>query len=690
MGSGVPSGASLPGDGQQAVPTSIILSSLSPLADAADVPAGASLAADASPPSSICDDPPAGTTNINTGGLEVVRLLNGKLKLPAPKRLSNKFSERQIAMREKAADVGLRFASSPGVRKARLDTPVFIKLFTTLVHRESGFEPRAVSPVGARGLGQLMPSTARALGVKDSFAPDENLVGAATYLTDMLDKFGSPELALAAYNAGPGAVEKYRGIPPYRETRQYVADIFHEILREPHPLYVTARVAQPDEQPNVDVLLTALAVDEPVPAEKDAFATVLKETPRRAQANTMIQLAAYAGTPETATVQKASFKLAQASAILPRQEPEKKPEKDADGTPASATDDKPLKATPAPPDLSTLPEPRVFVGELSKAQQALRDTAVDIALAHAKASGVENAGLSEEAFAALFVALIRRESSFNDRAVSLEGAKGLGQLKPETLRDLGVKDPFSARENLEASATHFVGLLDEFRSPALALAAYNAGAVAVQEKGALPDDLKTRQFIADVLHDIRQDPLPDFVVARLDKRPLDKQPLEKQPDVLVATAAHAMQQTVASELARRSLDKTEPEPRQASGAVSKQSAKLPVVTPLVKRPALAATMSPIAFSDWVTGKLTFGKLVAAVTFAFLVTGFCSLIADLSGGRRASPDRKQASPSDEGHRPDAVEGTAPLALVTPDSGQDAAEQHKNGLQLPVLEESKVAA
>ena len=428
------------------------------------------------------------------------------------------------------------------------------------------------------------------------------------------------------------------------------------------------------------------------PAEKDAFATVLKETPRRAQANTMIQLAAYAGTPETATVQKASFKLAQASAILPRQEPEKKPEKDADGTPASATEGKPLKATPAPPDLSTLPEPRVFVGELSKAQQALRDTAVDIALAHAKASGVENAGLSEEAFAALFVALIRRESSFNDRAVSLEGAKGLGQLKPETLRDLGVKDPFSARENLEASATHFVSLLDEFRSPALALAAYNAGAVAVQEKGALPDDLKTRQFIADVLHDIRQDPLPDFVVARLDKRPLDKQPAEKQPDVLVVTAAHAMQQTVASELARRSLGKTEPEPepRQASGVVSKQSAKLPVVTPLVKRPALAATMSPIAFSDWVTGKLTFGKLVAAVTFAFLVTGFCSLIADLSGGRRASPDRKQASPAGEDHRPDAVEGTAPLALVTPDSGQGAAEQPKNGPQLPVLEESKVAA
>lgn len=678
MGSGVLTGASLPGDSQQAVPTAIIPSSLSPLADASDVPTGASLAADASPPSS-CDDPPVGTTNINTGGLEVVRLLNGKLRLPAPKRLSNKFSDQQIALREKTADVGLRFANAPGVRKAKLDTPVFIKLFTTLVHRESGFEPRAVSPVGARGLGQLMPSTARALGVKDSFAPDENLVGAATYLTDMLDKFGSPELALAAYNAGPGAVEKYRGIPPYRETRQYVADIFYEILREPHPLYVTARVAQPDEQPNVDVLLTALAVEETAPAEKDPFATVLKATPRQAEASTMIQLAAYASTPETATIQKASFDLALGPASLPKQEPEQNQENDTDGTPASDTEDELLKATPALPDLSTLPEPRVFVGELSKAQQALRDTAVDIALAQAKASGVESAGLSEEAFVTLFVALIRRESSFNSRAVSLEGAKGLGQLKPETLRDLGVKDPFSAKENLHASAKHFIRLLDEFRAPALALAAYNAGADDVRKKGALPDDLKTRQFIADVLHDIKQDPLPDFVVARLDK----------QPGVLATSDTYTIWQDGVSELARRSLVKSGA--RQASAVVSKQLMKLPVVTPLVQRPAPAATISPVAFYDWFTGKLTLEKLIATMSFFFLLTGFCCLFVFLSERRRrASLDRKQAPPSAGDRHPDPVESTASLALVTPDGVQDATAQQENASQLPVPGRSKAAA
>lgn len=96
------------------------------------------------------------------------------------------------------------------------------RLVTALVAAESAFQPRVVSPAGARGLGQLMPGTAAMLGVTDAFDPRQNLAGTVTYLERQLRRFGSPRLALAAYNAGPGAVQKYGGVPPYRETQAYV------------------------------------------------------------------------------------------------------------------------------------------------------------------------------------------------------------------------------------------------------------------------------------------------------------------------------------------------------------------------------------------------------------------------------------------------------------------------------------
>jgi soluble lytic murein transglycosylase-like protein len=97
-------------------------------------------------------------------------------------------------------------------------------LFLRLVRQESNFHPAAVSSKGAIGLAQLMPGTARLLRV-NPHDPRQNLEGGARYLSMQYRKFGDWRLALAAYNAGPGAVEKYRGVPPYAETQQYVRKI---------------------------------------------------------------------------------------------------------------------------------------------------------------------------------------------------------------------------------------------------------------------------------------------------------------------------------------------------------------------------------------------------------------------------------------------------------------------------------
>jgi len=124
------------------------------------------------------------------------------------------------------ADV-LRMVGEVGV-KHRLDPD----LIASVVAAESGFNQRAVSRTGARGLMQLMPGTANQLGVDDSFRADQNLAGGTQYLDALLTQYhDNLQLALAAYNAGPGAVAKYRGIPPYTETRRYVARVIRDFNR---------------------------------------------------------------------------------------------------------------------------------------------------------------------------------------------------------------------------------------------------------------------------------------------------------------------------------------------------------------------------------------------------------------------------------------------------------------------------
>lgn len=142
-----------------------------------------------------------------------------------------------------------------------------VNLFHALISQESGWNPNARSPVGAIGFGQLMPGTARGLGV-DPHDPRQNLLGAARYLKRQLDAFGEPRLALAAYNAGPGAVQKYGGVPPYAETQRYVRSVMR--MAGETPSIATTPVPSPSTKQPRD--LTAPPVFPGQPPVSDAGA----------------------------------------------------------------------------------------------------------------------------------------------------------------------------------------------------------------------------------------------------------------------------------------------------------------------------------------------------------------------------------------------------------------------------------
>lgn len=135
-----------------------------------------------------------------------------KTQSAVPRKGASNLSQ-DTGLEQLIADVARRYGLEPALLKA-------------VVKVESNFNPLARSPAGAQGLMQLMPETAAALGVKNPWDPKENLEGGARYLKYLLDRYGGNlALALAAYNAGPGAVERYKGIPPYRETQEYIQKV---------------------------------------------------------------------------------------------------------------------------------------------------------------------------------------------------------------------------------------------------------------------------------------------------------------------------------------------------------------------------------------------------------------------------------------------------------------------------------
>lgn len=177
------------------------------------------------------------------------------------------------------------------IRSASDRTQVDADFIASVIHAESANNPKAISPKGAQGLMQLMPRTAGALGVQNAFDPASNVDGGSRYLRDLLIRYDNDMIkALAAYNAGPERVDQYKGVPPYRETRAYVARVVNDYNRKklaqrkravttetsspPNRSQMKARTpastkkASPSHQPPTDATLSMAATTPPPAANR--------------------------------------------------------------------------------------------------------------------------------------------------------------------------------------------------------------------------------------------------------------------------------------------------------------------------------------------------------------------------------------------------------------------------------------
>ena len=158
--------------------------------------------------------------------------------------------------------------------KYRLDPD----LVNSVIRAESGFKVHAVSPKGAQGLMQLMPGTASTLGVSNAFDPEANVDGGTRYLRELLERYNFDLIkALAAYNAGPHRVEQYGGVPPYRETRKYVASIVRDFnrkkLAQQKAATSAASAKQPSKQPKTAARAPSTRANTAASAKKSGVST---------------------------------------------------------------------------------------------------------------------------------------------------------------------------------------------------------------------------------------------------------------------------------------------------------------------------------------------------------------------------------------------------------------------------------